>query len=377
MRDFERRNQHFDRMVNTPDLCWMGQNTNHYPVHPAVREAMIECIEHETYRVYAPPVGLEELRERIIQDLGLDGLTSLITDGAVAGLYHACHTLCRPGDEFITTDPTWAWPVAFAGAVGAEVRQLPIYGDEYGYRLDPKRLHDAVTKKTKVIYIVDPNNPLGTCCTAAEIEAIADTARSVDAYLIQDCTYRDFAYAHHLAAHHYPERTLTVWSFSKWLGFAGLRVGALTGHPDLMERLAGAPPNNMGSNILAQRGALAGLKVKAEWFPSVLAAQRTNQEKVREVASAIPGFRLPVFPSNGNFLIVECQEAGVRPEAVCAALARHKILVRQGAYHTKTFGDRFIKVSTTVPTEWVDKFCERLPVAVEEARGMNEAVQLY
>lgn len=377
MRDFERRNQHFDRMVNTPDLRWMGQNTNHYPAHPAVREAMIECIEDEAYHVYAPPVGLEELRELIIRDLGLDGLVPLITDGAVAGLYHVCHTLCGPGDEFITTDPTWSWPMAFARAVGAEVRQLPIYGDEHGYRLDPQRLRDAVTEKTKIIYIVDPNNPLGTCCTAAEIEAIADTARSVGAYLIQDCTYRDFAYEHHLAAHRYPERTVTVWSFSKWLGFAGLRIGSLTGDPDLIERLASAPPNNMGSNILAQRGAIAGLKVKAEWFPSVLAAQRANQEKVREAAAAIPGFRLPVFPSNGNFLVVECQEAGVRPEAVCAVLARDKILARQGAYHTKTFGDRFIKVSTTVPTEWADALCERLPAAVEEARGMNEAVLLY
>jgi aspartate/methionine/tyrosine aminotransferase len=228
-----------------------------------------------------------------------------------------------------------------------------------------------------VIYIVDPNNPLGTCCTAEEIAEIAEIAREVGAYLIHDCTYRDFAYTHHLAAKCYPERTITVWSFSKWLGLAGLRVGTLTGHPEVMERLANAPPNNLGSNILAQRAAIAGLKIKNEWLAEVLSRQRANQDRLHKAATAIPGLRLPVFPSNGNFLVVECANAGVRPETVCAVLARSNIMVRHGAYHTKTFGDRFIKISTTVPEEWMEELCERLPKAVEDARGMNEAGQLY
>lgn len=377
MKDFERRNQYFDRMVNTPGLRWMGQNTNHYPTHPAVRDAMLDCIRDEAFHAYAPPVGLEELRALVIKDIGLNELTSVITDGAVAGLYHACRTLCAPGDQFITTDPTWAWPMSFARAAGAEVIQIPIYGDEFGFRLDPQRLRDAVTSRTKIIYIVDPNNPLGTCCTKAEISEIVDIARSVGAYLIHDCTYRDFAYSHHLAAMLYPEKTITVWSFSKWLGLAGLRIGSLIGHPDVMERLASAPPNNLGSNILAQRGAIAGLKIKASWFPEVLAAQRKSQDIVRAAAEKISGFRLPVFPSNGNFLVIECDKAGIRPEALCQVFARHNIQIRHGGYHTKAFGDRFIKVSVTVPQEWVEEFCALLPQAAEEARGMNEVPQLF
>lgn len=377
MKEFERRNEHFDRLVNTPGMRWLGQNTNHLPTHEAVRAAMIECIEREEYHVYAPPAGLGELRELVIRDLGLEGLVALITDGAVAGLYHLCRTLCQPGDQFVTTDPTWNWPMPYARAAGAEVLQLPIYGDEHGYRLAPGRLREVVTERTKIIYVVDPNNPLGTAFTSEEIAEIADIARSHGAYLIHDCTYRDFAYEHHLAARYYPERTITVWSFSKWLGLAGLRIGALITHPDLAEQLASAPPNNLGSNIVAQRAAIVGLKIKDQWFPGVLSTQRANQERIREAAEAIPGLRLPVFPSNGNFLIIECGDAGVRPEAICSVLARHKILVRQGAYHTKAFGDRFIKVSTTVPREWVEEFCELLPHAVEQARGMNQTEALY
>jgi aspartate/methionine/tyrosine aminotransferase len=377
MRGFEVRNAHFDRLVNTPDLRWLGQNTNHATLHPVVIEAMERCIRSEEFHVYAPPAGLEELRAGIVTDLGLEGFSALVSDGAVASLYHACHTLLRPGDEFITTDPTWNWPMAFARSVGASVKQIPIYGEEYGYRLAPERLAAAITPQTKVVYLVDPNNPLGTACTPEEIDAIVEIVRRAGAYLIHDCTYRHFAYDHTLAASRFPEGTLTVYSFSKWLGLAGLRVGALVSNADIIEKLASAPPNNLGSSIFAQRAAIAGLQVKAEWFPAVLANQRNNQALIKEAADRIPGLVMPVYPSNGNFIVLETQGAGIAPEALVAEYQERKIMIRQGAYHTPTFGDRFVKVSTTVPAAWVEEFVELLPEMVERARGRNEAVKLF
>ncbi len=121
--------------------------------------------------------GFEALRAGIVADFGLDGQAALVSDGAVASLYHVCHTLLAPGDEFVTTDPTWNWPMAFARSVGATVRQIPIYGPEHGYRLDPARLEAAMGPRTKVVYLVDPNNPLGTACTAEEIAAIVEIVR--------------------------------------------------------------------------------------------------------------------------------------------------------------------------------------------------------
>lgn len=377
MRSFEQRNAHFDRLVNTKGLRWLGQNTNHAPVHPAVVEAMQRCIAEEEFHIYGPPAGLEELREGIVADLGLPGLSALVSDGAVASLYHACHTLLSPGDEFITTDPTWNWPMAFARAVGATVKQIPIYGEEYGYRLAPERLAAAITPKTKLIYLVDPNNPLGTACTREEIAAIAEIARKADAWLIHDCTYRHFAYDHTLAATLYPEKTITIYSFSKWLGLAGLRVGAIVAHPDLVERLAVAPPNNLGSSILSQRAAAAGIRVKAEWFPQVLELTRANQKLIKDAVDRIDRLEMPVFPSSGNFVVIETQKAGVAPEALVAEYQKHNIMIRQGAYHTPNFGDRFVKVSTSVPAEWVEEFVALLPDLVERARGNNEQVKLF
>ena len=111
MRDFELRNSHFDRLVGNHDLRWMGQNTNHHPAHKAVIQAMVDTLQGEEFHAYAPPLGLEELRQLILDDIGVDGMSTLVTDGAVQGLYHVCRTLCGPGDEFLTTDPTWAWPM--------------------------------------------------------------------------------------------------------------------------------------------------------------------------------------------------------------------------------------------------------------------------
>ena len=377
MRAFEARNAHFDKLVNTPGLKWLGQNTNHHKAHPAVIEAMVRCARDEEFHVYAPPAGLEALRAGIVDDLGLHGQAALVSDGAVASLYHACHTLLRPGDEFVTTDPTWNWPMAFARAVGATVKQIPIYGPEHGYRLDPSRLAEAVGPKTKVVYLVDPNNPLGCACTADEIDAIVAIVRKAGATLIHDCTYRHFAYEHHLAASLDPERVLTVYSFSKWLGLAGLRVGALVAHPDTVERLAASPPNNLGSSLLAQRAALAGLAVKDEWFPGVLAEQRGNQALVKAAVDAIPGLAMPVYPSHGNFVVLETDALGIRPEALVAAFAERKIMIRQGSYHTPTFGERFVKVSVSVPRAWAEEFADLLPATIERARGMNATAKLF
>jgi aspartate/methionine/tyrosine aminotransferase len=377
MRPFEARNRHFDQLFNTPGLMWLGQNTNHFPTHPAVRQAMIASIDAEEFHAYAPPAGMERLRQLILEDLDLPDASALVTDGAVEALYIVCRTLSEPGGNFVTTDPGWKWPMQFAQASGASVVEIPIYGPEYDYRLSPRQLEAAVNDETRIIYLVDPNNPLGTTYTPSEIEAFAGIAREVGAFFVHDCTYRHFADSHTLAARFYPERTITIYSFSKWLGLAGLRVGALVSSPDLVERLAAAPPNNLGSNVVSQRAAIAGLEVKGEWLPEINRRQRRNQAEIRKAVQQVPGLSVAVYPSQANFLVVECTDAGITPEALCEAYRAKGIMIRQGKYHTPKFGHRFVKVATTVPESWADAFCSQLPEMVERARGINEPHPLF
>lgn len=377
MRKFEVRNQHFDRLFNTQGLMWLGQNTNHFPTHPAVMQAMLTSLRLEEYHAYAPPVGLEELRRLILEDLGLRDQSVLVTDGAVEALYNVCHVMSEPGVDFVTTDPGWKWPIEFARAAGSRVIEIPIYKPENGYKLTVAQLEVAVTEKTRIIYLVDPNNPLGVCYSAAEIEAFTKIARKVGAYFLHDSTYRHFADDHTLAAQFYPEKSITIYSFSKWLGLAGMRVGAVVASPEIIERLAAAPPNNLGCNVISQRAAIAGLKIKNDWFPDINRRQRRNQAEIVKAVEKVPGMSVAVYPSQANFLVIECVDAGIKPEALCDAYRAENIMIRQGTYHTPTFGHRFVKVSTTVPEEWADAFCERLPMMVEKALGMGEVVELF
>ena len=291
----------------------------------------------------------------------------MVTDGAIEALYNICHSFCGPGTEFVTSDPSWKWPMDFARSAGASVIELPIYDATQGYKLTAVQLRAAVNEKTRIIYLVDPNNPLGACHTAAEIKEFTEIARSVGACLIHDATYCHFADDFTPAASFY-DKAIVTYSFSKWLGIAGMRLGAVIASSKIVERLANAPPNNLGCNVLSQKAAIAGLRTKQEWFPGIKARLRRNQACVLEASKRVPGLVVPVYPSQANLLVVECTDAGVTPEALVTAYQGKGVMIRQGSYHTKRFGDRFVKVSLTVPESWADRFCELLPEMVEKAR---------
>ena len=377
MKKYNKRNLYFDDLHNQKDLKWLGQNTNHYKSHDYVISEMIQSIKSEEFHYYAPPLGLEELRTLVLNRLGLKNLVSLITDGAVSALYHICKELCSSTEQLITTDPTWAWPIHFAQSTGAEVIQIPIFGKEYNYTLDPDRLKGYISKNTKLLYLVDPNNPLGTCFSKEQILKIVEIAEDNDITIIHDCTYRDFADDHHLIANYYPENTITIWSFSKWLGLAGMRLGTIVTSEKIMEKIGQYPPNILGSNIVAQRGAIAGLKIMDEWFPRVFKLQRENQKNVFEMINNTKGFEIPIYPSNGNFVIIEIDDEEITPEAISSCYAEHKILVRQGSYHTKEFGNKFVKVSLSVPKEWVDEFINLFPSIISKSKNKTLNIQLY
>jgi histidinol-phosphate/aromatic aminotransferase/cobyric acid decarboxylase-like protein len=93
----------------------------------------------------------------------------------------------------------------------------------------------------------------------------------------------------------------------------------------------------------------------------VRGTDRVNKAMVREAAGAVEGLSLPIDPSHSNFFVLETVAAGVRPEALVECYRRQGIMIRQGTYHTQRFGDRFVKVSTSVPSLWVEKFCALLP----------------
>jgi aspartate/methionine/tyrosine aminotransferase len=345
----------FEELLRRPNLAWMGQNTTHLEPPGEVVEALLDSTRRHEFQLYAPALGFQELRELILADLGLTGQEAMITSGAVGGLHHICTALAPRLSRLITTDPGWPWPGRFVQLAGVPVTAVEVYSDQAGYKLSADALAEVIEPRS-LIYLIDPLNPLGSSYRRDELAAIVALARANDAIIVHDCTYRHFADTHTLAAGLYPEGTLTTYSFSKWLGLAGLRLGAIVGGPELLGPLAGTPSNPLGSSISGQRAAVAGLRVKDTWLPKLRAVNRHNQQVVAAAVERGSFGRVLVQPSQGNFLAIDIGGQDRSADQVCAALLEQDIFVRSGTYQSPAFGDRFVKVSTSVPTEWAERF---------------------
>ncbi len=250
--------------------------------------------------------------------------------------------------------------------------EIPIYNPATDYKLTAEALKAAVDERTALIYIVDPNNPLGICYTQAEIEAFAAIAKECGAPLVHDCTYRDFATGHYPALKASLDNVVVTMSFSKWLGLAGLRIGAFVAAPALAAEIASWSTGDARRERRCPACGDGGSRRKGRMDGRGAPHQHRQSGAHRRAAIEPFGFTVPVYPSHGNFLVIETLDVGVRPEALVAAAKTEGIMIRQGAYHTQLFGDRFVKVSTTVPVDWVERFCERLPALVEAAKGLND-----
>ncbi|WP_159499062.1 pyridoxal phosphate-dependent aminotransferase [Microbacterium sp. 18062] len=344
----------FEELLAREGLAWMGQNTTHLDPPQEVVEAIERSVRDREFQVYAPPAGFEELRRLVADDIGLPGSEVWMTDGAVAGLYHLCMTLAPRISRVITTDPGWPWPGRFLGRTGIPVHAPGVY--ENPSRTLTAAQVASVIEPGSLLYLIDPLNPLGSRYTRAELEAIVKLARETGSLIVHDCTYRHFATGHSLVAELYPEGTFTTYSFSKWLGLAGLRLGAVIAKPEVLEALTVVPANPLGAGIVGQRAAIAGLRVRGPWLEQLRGVNRANIERVERVVAETGFGDVVVSPSHGNFLAVDIAATGLHSEAVCDALLADDIFIRPGTYQSPGFGERFVKVSTSVPPEWVERF---------------------
>ncbi|VVT31712.1 aminotransferase class I/II-fold pyridoxal phosphate-dependent enzyme [Rhizobium sp. EC-SD404] len=174
--------------------------------------------------------GLPALREHVIAQAGLSGICTpddvLITAGAAEANYLVIRQLVEAGDEIVTEVPGWPQAAVLGAAVGANMR-LVHRREEDQWRLPLDQLRDAVTSRTKLIFLSNPNNPTGRLMDEAELAEIVAIARSVGAWLLVDEVYAGLEWegtrAPSIAGLY--ERGITTGSVSKALGLQGLRTG--------------------------------------------------------------------------------------------------------------------------------------------------------
>lgn len=366
---FESVNEFFNYVYHDEEMIWMGQNTNHLHDENNIMYEMLNSIKNKDYCKYPPPEGFPELKNLILEDLGLtEGYDILITAGGTESLYLCMNDILEPTDNVITCDPGYLIIDNFASRFADHVKSIPIYNEECGYKLTPELVKENMDKNTKIISLVDPLNPLGSCYSKEEIKEFADIAIDNDLYLLHDITYRDFAREHHLAAKYAPENTVTIYSFSKIYGMAGLRIGALIAAPDVVTSVKSIIINDLGTNVIAQKGALAAVKSKPEWLDRIQNTTRENQKIIKDTVDGINGLFIPVYPSDGNMLAIDMYELGIEPIDVSEFLLGRKIFAREGAYTSKLFGHRYLRVSFSIPTESVEKFAVDFEDAIKSLK---------
>ena len=366
---YKTANEFFDFVFNDKDMIWMGQNTNHLHDENEIMDSMMSSIKKRDYNKYPPPEGFPELKRLILEDLGLqNGFEILITAGGTESLYLCTNDILAPTDNTITCDPGYLIIDNFASRFGDHVKSIPIYNEACGYKLTPQLVRENIDDNTKLISLVDPLNPLGSSYTKEELKDFADLANDKDIYLLHDITYRDFARNHELMAKYAPEHTVTVYSFSKIYGMAGMRIGSVIGVPEIIKSIKTIVINDLGTNVVSQRGAIAAIKSKKEWLARIKTITRSNQDIIKRAVDQVENAFLPVYPSDGNMLAIDIYDTGVSPLDISEYLLDKKVFTREGSYTSKLFGDRYLRVSFSIPKEHVEYFAKVFVEGMEVLR---------
>ena len=184
--------------------------------------------------------GIPRLRE-LIASLYEGAATDnvLVTVGAAEANQIIMQTLLDAGDEIATLSPTYRQVWGIAANAGIAVKSFRLDPDQ-AWALDVDELHSVVNNKTKIIALVNPNNPTGHILSDQEMDEIVMAADRVGAWILSDEVYRGAEREQEEETSSFFDRydkVLAVGSLSKAYGLPGLRIGWIVGPPDTIEEL--------------------------------------------------------------------------------------------------------------------------------------------
>lgn len=266
-----------------------------------------------------PDGGAAQLREAIAGTYGLDASRIVCGSGSDELLGLLTHAYCDPGDTIVYSRYGFLMYKIYALAAGA----IPIAAAEKNFKADVDSLLAAVTERTKILFLANPNNPTGSYLSKSELARLAD-GLSKHVLLVIDSAYTEYAdapdYDDGMTLANTRENIVVTRTFSKIHALAALRLGWLycpAAVADALNRIR-APFN---VNAPAQAAGIAALKDKAH----LEASRAHNAEQKARLESAFHDLGLTSYPSQGNFLLVEFTNAS----AINQALIAEGILLRE------------------------------------------------
>lgn len=332
----------------------LGANENIFGPSPQVIETMADAVR-DTW-MYGDPESFD-LKEALAKHHGISADHLVVGEGIDGLLGYLVRLMLDPGDAVVTSDgayPTFNYHVNGFGGV---LHKVPYRDDaeDPGALVEQARAVDA-----KLIYLANPDNPMGSWHRAGTIQAMID-ALPQGALLVLDEAYIDTAPADAV-----PDvdpnnpRVIRMRTFSKAYGMAGARVGYAICAPELA-RAFNKVRNHFGMCRVSQAGALAAL-ADQDYLRAVIAKIAASRDVISEIAHESG---LIALPSATNFVTIDCGADGDFAQGVLQALVAQGLFVRMPFVAPQ---NRCIRVSCG-PEPEMALLRQALPQALKTARA--------
>ncbi len=308
------------RAADGRELVKLSANENPLGCSPRALVALGEARNPARY----PDPDARHLRKAIGALHGLDPDRIVCGTGSDELLNLAAQGYAGPGDEVLFSRYSFSVYHIAARRCGA----TPVEAPDADYGADVDALLAAVTDRTRVVFLANPNNPTGTFLPRGEVERL-HSGLAPDVLLVIDQAYAEYLGPEEsdggleLAARH--ANVLVTRTFSKIYGLAGERIGWANGAPGLiatLNRIRG-PFNVTNSGQAAAETALAD----QDFVARSRAANQTERTRFVEQVEALGNHGLRAVPSKANFVLV-LFEGALPAETALNAIAQAGYAVR-------------------------------------------------
>jgi len=283
-----------ERELGISNSLKLASNENPLGPSPKAVRAMREVVGKVNYY---PEGGSPYLLTAVAKRLKVKESELVFGTGSNEVIELLMRCLLRKGDNIVTSRHAFLVYRLIAQGIGASVREAKAI--DYGHDLDA--MAKLVNKKTKIIFIANPNNPTGTYVTETELVKFLKKVPKVPVVM-------DEAYYEYAEAKDYPDtiklrkkfpNLIALRTFSKCFGLAGLRVGYGVGDGELINYLNRLrQPFNV--NSMAQVGALAALG-DAEFIKRSI---KTNSDGKQQLYKAFDKVGIEYLKTEANFICV-------------------------------------------------------------------------
>ncbi len=247
------RDKILDHHCDLPPLK-LDWNEATIPPSPRVTEAITDALTHNANLLnWYPELFSERLRTKLQDYTGRNHNEILVTNGSDDALELICKVFLDPGDQVIVPFPTYTHFLTYVESRGAVIRKAE---SEDVFNPGISSIISKINYKTKLIYIVNPNNPTGVLLSLAEIRKVLEMAS--DSIVIVDEAYYEFSGMSAVDLIDEYDNLIVTRTFSKAWAMAGLRVGyAMSNSANILALSRIFNPKSV--NVLAQIAASAAL----------------------------------------------------------------------------------------------------------------------